>query len=379
MDRPTLVTALELNENGLPVVSVNLHDKGGRGPARAFRFALDTAAGISLAGPSIPESYLIRDGYTVNLKDAEGRQAEGPGAFLKRVELGGIVRDDVAIALRDLEPTWGFLQDHPVDGILGMNFLNGTRFTLDCPNRRILWWERPAWAASGSALGYDVDRIPHLLAQCGQTFIPCAVDTGSMDGIGLPASVSMTRARIGSFSQGILGQIRPHGLATIPEITLGGLRWRNLEVGLEEDTDTGTMGMGVLAPGKVHFDFIIHMAAFEPRQDGIPPEIWNRRSLPIGWDRSGRQAFLKVFAVPPGSELDRLGCRVGDQLVQVAHLTGKRLTRRTILDFVRSGQPHAWIVRRDGVLVRLHHPGTWTTQGPGNQEAGPENRRHGCK
>jgi len=89
----------------------------------------------------------------------------------------------------------------------------------------------------------------------------------------------------------------------------------------------------------------------------MPISRSNQRSLPIAWNRRGAVPFLKVIAVKPGSDMERAGCRVGDVLEAVGDLRGSRLNRRNIMALVGTGKAHAWVVKREGRLVRLVYPG----------------------
>jgi hypothetical protein len=52
--------------------------------------------------------------------------------------------------------------------------------------------------------------------------------------------------------------------------------------------------------------------------------------------------------------MEAAGCQVGDELVRVGPLEGKALTRRSVMDWMAKGKPHAWVVRRNGGMKELH-------------------------
>jgi C-terminal processing protease CtpA/Prc len=117
----------------------------------------------------------------------------------------------------------------------------------------------------------------------------------------------------------------------------------------EPDESTGRISMDLLFAAPICFDFITFQVSFSTDTEGnLFSRQEQKRSLPLMWNRNGGTPQLVVILVKPGSEMDKAGCKVGDELVQVDNLQGQTLTRRAIQDLVASRKKHIWIVHRNG-------------------------------
>jgi hypothetical protein len=125
-------------------------------------------------------------------------------------------------------------------------------------------------------------------------------------------------------------------------------------VGFQSEDKTGRIGIDVWMAAPVCFDFITNHVTFSPDAAGnLPIRREPSRNLPLQWDRSGSTPRLLVLLVKPGSAMEKAGCKPGDELIQAGALRGLTLTRRGVQDLVASGIQHVWVVRRNGLELKL--------------------------
>lgn len=355
-----VVTPLEIDENGLPIILLTLHAKAHPEVTRTFRFLLDTGAGWTVIDQRIPASFLWDDtGLKAKLTDSTGVARETRTAFLKRLEVGGILQDDVIASVQDLQALMGRTQDRPVDGILGLSFLDRTRFTLDMKARTVTWWAEPRPGMRELKVGRGSDGMVYAVLQTGKAEVPAMVDTGLAGGIDLPeqhAPEGQGRTMSGG---GLFGGMS-HGLEKrMPQLACGDVAWVDVPVTFEPGKGAGTVGQDVWSQGPVCFSLVgsPRIALFLDDQGHLPFNRIPSRRLPVVWEGQGGERRLVVALVKPGSAMEKAGCKVGDQVVMAGDLKGATLTRRGIQDLVATGQAHGWTVQREGREITLRFEG----------------------
>ena len=352
--RPVAVSELELDENGLPIVNVVLHDKGLKNKVQTFRFILDTGSSLSILDDSVSSCFYYPDAVSAQIKDVVGERRVSAPVFIKRVDLAHIVRDEIPAIRMDIRSQIGPEQDVPVDGILGMSYLGMTRFVLDPIQKRIEWWNLNPDPGVDLPLMYDGAKLPYLHLSLSGKAIACLADTGAMGGLQLPWTMRPS-AKGETFVESGLSGLKARGESfDIERLEAGTGAWKGVPVDFSGPGDTGAIGMDVWSAAPVCFDFIANCVTL--RCDGkrsLPVVRPGRLSLPVLWDRSGRVPVLKVADIKAGSPMERAGCQVGDEILQAGSLEGKTLTRRSLMALVAKGEPHPWVVRRGGARVTL--------------------------
>ena len=118
----------------LALVSVHLN---GSGP---FRFALDTAASASVISPETAKAAKVTGGYKVSLGGAGGLAATGAAMAQARIAVGSLSKEGQNMVVADMLGPIQVASGAKIDGVLGANFLKGSKMTIDYSTRR-LWIE----------------------------------------------------------------------------------------------------------------------------------------------------------------------------------------------------------------------------------------------
>jgi predicted aspartyl protease len=347
-------TPITLDESGLPIVPVTLHSMKNWNVVRTFRFLLDTGSSACLVDQSVPSEFFWDEPYLDSSVEDLAKQVMGAqSVILKRVEVGHVSRDGIMAARMDLRTQIGRFQDQPVDGVLGMSFLRGTRFLLDPKAGRLVWWENHF--SSGAMLPMtDGPDGPVLKLRLGTQETSALVDTGSNGGIALPMDLLPKGDGHAAEAIGLSGVLVSGSEVVVARLEAGSSAWSNLPVAFQGTGKIGGIGVGVLLAAPVCFDFITNHLSFSLDATGnLPIRRQISRSLPIIWEGQGGTRRLVVLLVKPGSAMEKAGCKMGDELIQVGELQGAALTRRSVQDLVATGARHVWVVRRKGQEVKL--------------------------
>ncbi len=184
----------------------------------------------------------------------------------------------------------------------------------------------------------------------GNQLVQATLDTGMTGGIDLPMTFN-PKGEGGKTSISIgLSGVQVAGLeGMIPRMEAGTGAWTNLPVTFRAGVNRGGVGLDVWLAAPACFDFITNHLTLSVDSEGhLPIRSAPNKRLPIGWDRSQLPPRLVILFVKPGSALDKVGARVGDELRKVGSLEGKALNRQAIQDLVASGEECVWVVRRNG-------------------------------
>jgi len=351
-----VITPLEIDENGLPIILVTLHSKSQPEITRSFRFMLDTGAGITVVDQRISAAFLWEDLETkTRMVDTSGESREAASVFIKRLEVGGIIQDDIRATVQDLQALMGHIQDRPVDGILGLNFLDRTRFTLDVNAHTVTWWADPGPNMTELKAGRGSDGMVYAMLQTGKAEVPAMVDTGLAGGIDLPEAQAPESEGLVTAAGGLYGGMIKGTQKRMPRLACGDLAWLDVPVNFEPNKQTGMIGEDVWSCGPVWFD-LVGSPRIRIRLDEKGRLPFNRtpsRRLPVVWEGSGGARQMIITLVKPGSALEKAGCKVGDQVLQAGELKGETLTRRGVQDLVASGKAHTWTVLRNGKDLQI--------------------------
>jgi len=355
------ITPVEVDEYGLPVVRVRLSSKKPGVPDREFRFIFDTGATLNVIDASVPADFFWEEpdkikGVTGTAVDGTGTAIAARIVVLKRLELAGMTRDDLMAYRMDLKGTmFGRIQDEPVDGMLGMNFLRGTRFVLDSGAREILWWQD----IPGHRIPMSIDGTdrPTLIVKVGSTDVPCMLDTGGNGGIQMPGNADASEHTEPFGYSSASGETREGVMVMMERLESGGKAWTNVPLDLIRPGDgRPTIGLDVLGAAPLGLDFIDLWATFTLDPSGnLPYRKTPLRPL-LGWERAPEGNRLVVLGVNPASRWAKAGAKEGDEVLAIGNLTGKALTLRSALAFSTRREAHTWRIRRDGVERVLSVP-----------------------
>jgi len=351
--RQTPGTALEFSEDGLPIIKVLLHSLKRPGRIRSCRFLVSTGQERTIIDESVPAEFYWDEKGTASYPDATGTAHPLPAVLVKRLEAAGLVRDGVAAARADLMRSGSPDLDEPVDGILGMSFLRGTRFVYDPGAGRIHWWQDPAPGVT-LPLSYTANHLPVATLKVGAAAVPALVDLGRMGGVDLPWTLRPAGEGKPVYSQGMLGRAAPGQHRKLKRVEAGTGAWTGIPVTFQEGVETGGIGQDVWSAAPACFDFIQDRLTLQVDGTGrLPIRSQARLTLPVLWDRSGPSPRLVVAAVKPGSPMDTAGCRPGDELVRAGKLSRRALNRRALMLLMDRGEPHVWSILREGKPERL--------------------------
>lgn len=349
---PGPVTPLEINALGQVVVKVRLSALKPGIPDRDFRFILDTGASSCVVDDSVPADFFweepaVDGGGATEARDATGRNIATRLVSLKHLAIGGMVREDLLAVRMDLKGTMlGRLQDAPVDGILGMSFLEGTRFVVDPARRELRWWRDLPGVHLPLDMGLD---RPTLTVRVGKTEVPCLLDTGANGAFQMTGSASPSEHPKPFLFAGASGQIVQGETIQTDQVAAGGKSWPKVPLNLTQPGESDArIGQDVLFAAPLGLDFMAGTVTFTLDAQGHLPYRRSPRRAPLIWDRRPTGACLRVGPVSPGSRWARAGLQQGDEVLAIGPLTGQALTLRAAQALSGQGTPLAWRIRRRG-------------------------------
>jgi hypothetical protein len=346
-------SAIEFSEDGLPIIKVVLHALKHPSRTRSCRFLVSTGFENTIIDQSIPTEFYWDENGTASFQDATGTPHTLTAVLVKRLEVAGLVRDGVTGARADLKRAGSPDQDDPVDGILGMSFLRGTRFVYDPEGRRIHWGLAPAPGVT-LPLIYTANHLPLATLRVGSTQVTALLDLGRMGGLDLPWRLKPAGKGQLIYSQGMLGNAAPGQHQEVGRVEAGAGAWTDIPVAFQEGVEVGGIGQDVWSAAPAGFDFIQDRLTLQLDKAGrLPIRAQPRLTLPVLWDRTGPSPRLVVAAVKPGSPMAKAGCQPGDVLIRAGNLSGRALSRRTLMALMARGEAHIWIVRREGKPEKL--------------------------
>lgn len=332
----------------MPILQVILRDPKRPEAPRTFRFMLSTTSWKTVLDKRIPSDFTWED---PGQGGGDGQTATP--VLIKRIEVAGLARENLPAVGVDLTQMGNACLDNPVDGVLGMNFLLGTRFLFDVKGGRILWWGPPFQGAFLPFL-YDQCHIPHVQLAVGGAQVAAVVDLTSTGGLELPGWMEPPGPSEPTYIQDRSGRFIPQRGKKVARIQAGPCTWTDVPVFFQDGTRVGNLGLDALRTEPLCFDFIQDGLILGRDSEGRLPAIQpSRPSLPVAWDRTGREPRLVVVWVKPGSPMETAGCKPGDEIVQAGDLSGPALTRRALMALMDQGRYHVWTVRRNGLTERL--------------------------
>ena len=355
-ERKTASTAtITLDENGLPMVSVTLHSLKNPNVMRTFRFELDTGSGWCVVDKSVPSEFFWDENQIeASVRDVSNQAVSSSTVLLKRIDVGGVTRDGVIASRMDLRSQIGRVQDQPMDGILGMSFLRGTRFLIEPKENRLIWWGYHFSPGMTVPIRMGDGGVPWFTLRLGKQEAVALLDTGMSGGVDLPPGLRPKGEGEAMVTSGASGKQMAGSQMMVDRLEAGTGAWTHLPVTFQSEGTTGRIGTDVWLAAPVCFDFITDNLTLSIDTKGnLPIRREASRKLPLMWDRSGDTPHLVVVLVKPASVMEKAGCKVGDELIQVGDLRGSSITRRAVQDLVATEVKHVWVVRRNGQEMKL--------------------------
>jgi hypothetical protein len=350
------VSALEQDEDGRAILNVSLHGLSRPEVVKTFRFLLDTGSTYTVLDTTVPALFFWDDSVASQVQESTGASATLPLVAVKRMVVGGMTRDDIPAVRMDLKGSiLGSFQDHPVDGILGMSFLQGTRFTLDLGKQRLEWWAKPWPDGISLPILFRGGKVPLLALALEGRQGECLLDTAMRGGLNLASSLRPEGKGRPVFNQGMTGLEETAVAMDVPEVVAGGAAWK--KVNAVFSAFNCTIGLDVWSAGRTCFDFVADRVTFTSETGlGLAIDRAPKLRLQLCWDRTRRPPGLAVPFVVPGSTVALAGLMPGDLVVQVGPLQGRTLTRRAVQELTAEGPSQQWRVLREGKLVHLRFP-----------------------
>lgn len=348
------ITPLEIDEIGLLIVKVRLSSKKAGIPDRDFRFIFDTGATFNVVDYSVPTDFFWDEpekpkGASSTVGDATGQRIAARNVSLKHLEFAGMVREDSMAIRLDLKGTMlGRIQDEPVDGILGMNFLRGTRLVLDPIAREVRWWQDIP--GHRIPLAYSESDHPTLTVKFAGTEVPCSLDTGGTGGFQMTGQADESDHPEPYFYSGASGEVRQGQTVKVERLEAGGKAWVKVPLDLVKPGEGGAnLGRDILFAAPLGLDFIDQWATFTLDAQGNLPFRKAPARPPLFWDRRPEGNRLCVATVNPISRWAKAGALEGDEVLAIGPLTGNALTLRSATALSSHAEAQTWRVRRDGI------------------------------
>lgn len=348
--QPSFSTPVIVDENGHWVIWVELAKKNLFGHYfRRYRFLVDTGSTYCVLDKSITADFFKPHSKSpIKVTDTNGVTTAYSLASIHRMRVGNITQNYLNAIVMDLKHgPFGSIEDEPIDGILGMNFLKGRSFTWDPSSQSILWNVTPLLGRQ-LPIDYSETNLPTLKLSVDKIAFQADLDTGAVTGLSVPAQIMKTEQKgTEVISRGLNGSLVVETEVDLPSIKAGPYRWEKVSRISLTNSKTGNLGLSVFSHLKTGFDFTNDLFILPGGPDSsLLPSFLECRILPIQWARRGIDSRLEIMELAGGGSFYRAGLRQGDVLLRVNDSEGPRLKRRSIQDAVRNG-PTTWVVLRN--------------------------------
>lgn len=321
------------------------------GKTRTLRMLLDTGAVTCMLDRRAAEGLLLGFPREVQVGGfAPGTRTAHRYSF-RSLSLGGVARSQVPVVVMDLERSQRW-SDSPVDGFLGMSFLEGTTFTLN-PQSRAFHWGVAAPISRWIPLQPPL-RDPRPLAKVtwGKGTRELLLDTGAegtIYGLDLPLDGNCEIA-------GGLTGVRPIGVG-YQDLLLFGESYPGTRV--HSGGGQLILGAAFLCAGPTVFDFKEGRLGLSTDAQGAllrSPALSEEAFSPVAWNRRGPAPFLEVAELPTCNRWYRAGFREGDRILKVDSLGGETLNLTRLNALLILGRSLSFTVQRGKNVLQLLSP-----------------------
>jgi len=345
---------------GIPIESrpgerviLKVEAKTDRGQTRTMRMLLDTGARFCVVDRASTPGLVTGMFKLLEATGFSGRSRHALKRTLIELRLGQVSQTSVPVLVMDLSERnkW---QDEPVDGLLGMSFLEDRRFLVD-PFQATFSWEgevaRPRTIPLKARDGYFY--LPVQVAGKAQEAL---LDTGASGTIyvsspppGIPLE---SDCEMGSGIDGFarLGRGRA-------DLDLFGERF--VRRPFWSGGSGAVLGAAFLLAGPTVFDLkgqVLQVSLDETGKLLRAPSLPGEVSFPICWNRKNPEAFLEVAPMPTCHRWYLAGFRPGDRVLAVGSDAGKGLTLTRLNGMLRDGQVLDWRLLRGQKPIQLRNP-----------------------
>lgn len=331
------IQPIELTPFGIPIIDVTLFDVTGE--SHKARFILDTATNISVIDVKLVGKYTTGKRITKDVITATNNKMDVEEVNIIQLQFGENIYKQIPMISLNFDDTFNMSDDHPIEGVIGMDLLNKLNFEIDFSNRLIDWRPQKSNSYSVIPIRIDDDGIPFVLANvCGYS-IPCVCDTGSNEFISLPEKIlakiryhnEALRRGSGIDSAGEHEAI--YGFRLDGHFSIGEWSWENPKFTQSKDTQSGRLGCESFWP-KVRFDFMsknIEIYISNSNQKILcPPSEKPYQIIPL-WKKVDGERKLVIAAVKPGSAMEKAGIHVGDVIIRFNNLENESLNIKSVL------------------------------------------------
>lgn len=335
---------------GHVIVSVLISPKNA-GP-KSFRMILDTGSSVTVLDNSVPSQYWSKKGSSIAVKGTIS-WFEAEPIQIELLEFGGHQFNRVNGIRADLSEL-SKREDHPIDGILGMDVLKGLCFGVDFINNNILWGPSPNNTYIQS-LTYSKSHCPEIKLRLDEKTLIARLDVGADTFLRLgksdTAHLTNQSKKISGYEMG-LGSQQPLETTNLVGRTVssGSARWEatDVEIGNGETTLLGLQAFWPL----VWFDFPANKIGFSLDPKGYLQSIPALR-MPLWayWDRSKPIPELIVMAIKPGSRFESAGLLPGDAILEIGNLKQELVSIQGLQKILATQEAVSFVVKREGKFL----------------------------
>lgn len=325
------------------------------GRTRPLRMLLDTGSVQCLLDPAAAKGLVLPAFAQVRVGGFAGGERPALARRLRELRSGEAVQPDLPVLVMGLAAVNRWL-DHPVDGILGMGFLAGRRFTVDAA-RGVLRWDGATLDGRKEPLVFKPgDPRPWMALRLGGRPFLGLADTGA--GVALVAPEGTPQATLLPECDTVAAV---DGTRTVREARVDaeafGERFGGRRAVLAGSHPI--LGVPFLLAGPATFDLKQGSLILALRDGRLPkpdPASEGARTLPMAWNRTGAEPFLEVDDLPRCHRWHRAGFRTGDRVLAAGPLEGATLTLEALDHLLRQGRILAWTLQRGRKRVTLANP-----------------------
>lgn len=286
-----------------------------------YRFIIDTGSSVTLVTPALARRYpgraIAANAPRVRVTGADGRATELPSAWMRRLELGDAIFEEIPVLLYDCAALSAHLGMR-IDGVLGFPLFRETLLTLDYPGSRVLLQPAKTTAIpAGTVVPFDDARkTPLITLGLEERSIVTLIDSGSDEAFSLnPAGLDLsytTPPRAGATIATLSGD-RMQQIARIGDaLALGGQVFERPIIDLTDELSS--IGGGVLKYFSVTFDQANSRATFQ-RNSSTAIQMPARRSAGVSFTKT--PGYWRVAGVVPRSSAEAAGIQYGDLITRI--------------------------------------------------------------
>lgn len=350
------VEKLTLSSNGHPIVQVKLQDINGG--VRISQFILDTGSSTTVIDEKLSADFTISQEGCGSITGIRDKEIQAQNVQIRHITIAGKEIKNLPAIKINLTDTIGAGIDEPVDGIIGMNALDGMIFILDFEHQYVEWNPIKFENLYMRPIRYSSTKLPILDVTISKKSIGLICDTGSTGLIDIPVrllkGLKFSKHNLTSLSIGIDGKPIRDEEKVLDDIVLAGMKgWSKPVITALSDGDEPIIGLSGFGE-RVLFDFIDNKIGVTVGKNGELSMLVPRR-CPIAamWQRNNGRNDLIVVAIKPHSPYENAGIMPGDIIRRVNDLEGSSLTIRSLCEQVSQNPNNVIIISRNNKIIKF--------------------------